>query len=290
MVFIPRNGIFKRLCLEAVQHPTEQFFMIVDEINRGDIPRIFGELLTVLEKNKRGTAVTLPLSCETFIVPENIFLIGTMNTADRSIALLDAALRRRFGFLELMPDSTVFGNAAVDGISLGAWLNALNARIREYVGRDARNLQIGHSYFIDRQGRPIADMAVLARVIREDIIPLLEEYCYEDYSALTDILGSSLVDREKQAIREELFSSSRFEDLRQALLAPFAEMTTSLEAVASDAEAPVREEIPETDDTTGDKSEGSSSLWFAKPAAVYCGSIQPPGFPFPRLAHLIAPC
>ncbi|HEX2950260.1 MAG TPA: AAA family ATPase [Armatimonadota bacterium] len=260
MSFIPRDGIFKRLCLEAAQHSTEQYFLIIDEINRGDIPRIFGELLTVLEKNKRGTAVTLPLSCETFVVPTNIFLIGTMNTADRSIALLDAALRRRFGFLELMPDSTVFGNAAVDGISLGAWLNALNARIRGHIGRDARNLQIGHSYFLDHQGRPIAEMAILARVIREDIIPLLEEYCYEDYGALTDILGSNLVDRDRQSVREELFLPSRFEDLRHALLASFAEMTTSPEAIAADAEAPVQEELPETDETAGDTSEGASTL------------------------------
>ena len=106
MTFRLRHGVFKRLCKDAEQAAERKFFLIVDEINRGDIPRIFGELLTVLEQDKRGKAVMLPVSGETFRVPPNVFLIGTMNTADRSISLLDSALRRRFGFVELMPDSS----------------------------------------------------------------------------------------------------------------------------------------------------------------------------------------
>src|SRR5262249_35268057 len=113
MAFQPRDGVFKGLCKDAERAPRDRFFLLVDEINRGDIPRIFGELLTILEKDKRGKSILLPVSGDTFRVPPNVFVIGTMNTADRSISLLDAALRRRFGFVELMPDSSVLRNHAV---------------------------------------------------------------------------------------------------------------------------------------------------------------------------------
>jgi len=125
-------------------------------INRGDIPRIFGELLTILEKDKRTNRIVLPVSQEIFTIPRNVFVIGTMNTADRSISLLDAALRRRFGFIEMMPDGTVLRDSVVAGIPLRAWFDALNTRIREHVGRDARNLQIGHSYLM-QGGSPMTN-------------------------------------------------------------------------------------------------------------------------------------
>jgi len=181
MAFELRDGVFKCLCKDAINAPEHNFYLIVDEINRGDIPRIFGELLTTLEIDKRKKGVVLPVSQSVFIVPPNVFLVGTMNTADRSISLLDAALRRRFGFVEMMPDGTLLADTLVSGIVLNAWFNALNERIRQHVGRDARNLQIGHSYLM-QSGRPIKDIAALKRAIRDDIIPLLEEYCYEDYA------------------------------------------------------------------------------------------------------------
>src|SRR4029453_3855592 len=142
MAFALRDGIFKLLCRDAEAQPERQFYLIIDEINRGDIPRIFGELLTVLEKDKRGQTLLLGVSGDPFRVPENVFIVATMNTADRSIALLDAALRRRFGFIGLIPDTKVLGNANVSGLPLGRWLEALNSRVREHAGRDARNLQI----------------------------------------------------------------------------------------------------------------------------------------------------
>ena len=227
-----RDGVFKKLCNDAVDSPNRQFFLIVDEINRGDIPRIFGELLTTLEKDKRGKRVVLPVSQEHFAVPKNIYLIGTMNTADRSISLVDTALRRRFGWVEFMPDSSVLKDSSVAGIALKAWLDALNARIREFVGRDARNLQIGHSYLM-QGGSPIRDLATLKRAIRDDIVPLLEEYCYEDFNALSNILGDQLVDSQEERICDELFDEGQEDAFRQALLTPFAEISTSSEAISS---------------------------------------------------------
>jgi 5-methylcytosine-specific restriction protein B len=231
IAFRLRDGAFKRLVKEATQAPERRFFLIVDEINRGDIPRIFGELLTVLEKDKRGKAIVLPVSGETFRVPSNVFLIGTMNTADRSISLLDAALRRRFGFIELMPEPSVLRDAVVSGIPLGPWLEALNRRICEHVGRDARNLQVGHSYLLQGE-RPLKDMAAFKRALRDDIIPLLEEYCYEDLAALQNILGNGLVDMDKWRIRHELFEDGQETDLVQALVDP--EIMASPEALSSE--------------------------------------------------------
>ena len=235
MHFILRDGIFKKLCNDAGTQPDHKFYLIIDEINRGDIPRIFGELLTVLEKDKRGKTILLPLTGRQFRVPGNVFIIGTMNTADRSIALLDTALRRRFGFIELMPDISILGDTMVDEIPLGLWLKSLNERICEYVGRDARNLQIGHSYLLEK-GRPVGDFATFAKMLREDILPLLEEYCYEDYATLEKILGSSLIDGQKQQVRQELFDSSNRSLLIQALLEPTPDMITSTQALTSAAQ------------------------------------------------------
>jgi 5-methylcytosine-specific restriction enzyme B len=188
-------------------------------------------LFTVLEKDKRDKPVVLPLSGKRFQIPKNVFIIGTMNTADRSIALLDTALRRRFGFIELMPDTSVLGDSNIEGIPLGPWLDALNRRICEYIGRDARNRQIGHSYLMEGS-KPIASFQRFVRVLQEDILPLLQEYCYEDYSTLEKILGSAVVDTEAQQIREDLFDESNQEQLIQALLAPNPEIATSSQAVS----------------------------------------------------------
>ena len=232
MSFTLRDGIFKEVCRDAEAQPERQFYLIIDEINRGDIPRIFGELLTIIEKDKRGKTVVLPLSRSAFRVPPNVFLIGTMNTADRSIALLDTALRRRFGFIELMPDVSLLDQASVSEIPLGPWLEALNRRICEHVGRDARNLQIGHSFLMEG-GKPVKDATRFFQVVRDEIIPLLEEYCYEDYDALHAILGEGLVDLTNRAIRHDLFEEPIRQELVQALLAPCPDILTSLKAAAT---------------------------------------------------------
>lgn len=229
--FARRDGIFRQLCHDAVQASSRRFVLLVDEINRGDIPRIFGELLTLLEIDKRGcSGVRLHLSGEWFTVPPNVWIIGTMNTADRSIALLDVALRRRFGFIELMPDADVFGSARVgDSLLLGPWLRALNRRVRESIGRDARNLQIGHAYLLE-QGVPVTALDKFSQVLSDDIVPLLEEYCYEDYTTLARILGPGLVDEANQCVRHELFAAGRGPELLEVLLAMDPEIATLTDA------------------------------------------------------------
>jgi len=252
LVFERRDGVFKRLCKQASKQDKQNFYLIIDEINRGDIPRIFGELITILEKDKRGIQVFLPISDESFVVPDNVYIIGTMNTADRSIALLDAALRRRFGFIELMPDPSILGDTIIRGIPLRPWLEALNQRILQTIGRDARNLQIGHAYFLEKD-RPVAEFSHLARIIQDDLLPLLEEYCYEDYEALERILGKGLIDRENQRVRHELFETIKYDDLIQALLSPFPEIGTSAKAVSIERETPiVEDEISEDLDSLND--------------------------------------
>lgn len=247
LTFESRKGIFKSICDDARKFETKKFILLIDEINRGDIPRIFGELLTLLELDKRGMSLNLPQSGERFDVPKNVYVLGTMNTADRSIALLDTALRRRFGFVELMPDMTVFAGAVVDGgIPLGPWLNALNERIREHMGRDGRNLQVGHAYLL-KGGKPVTDYLKFVQILAEDLVPLLEEYCYEDYSALSRILGNGLVDEQRQCIREELFKPERREELVQALLSSSPDIVTALEVTSTE---PVDElEDVDTEDT-----------------------------------------
>jgi 5-methylcytosine-specific restriction protein B len=253
--FTLRDGIFKEVCRDAEAQPERQFFLIIDEINRGDIPRIFGDLLTIIEKEKRGKTVVLPLSRTAFRVPLNLLLIGTMNTADRSIALLDTALRRRFGFIQLMPDVSLLDQASVSEIPLGPWLEALNRRICEHVGRDARNLQIGHSFLLERD-KPVKDATRFFQIVRDEIIPLLEEYCYEDYDALHGILGEGLVDLTNRSIRHDLFEEPFRPELVQALLAPCPEILTSLKAVTTIAPD---QDLAEPDEGDEDAQEGTTS-------------------------------
>lgn len=252
LAFEPRRGIFAALCERASATPDKRFYLMIDEINRGDIPRIFGELLTVLEKDKRGKPITLPLTGEDLVVPPNVFVVGTMNTADRSVALLDAALRRRFAFIELMPDPLVLGGTNVAGLALGPWLAELNRRIVRHVGRDARNLQIGHSYLL-RGGGPVEDAGRFVELLRDDIIPLLQEYCYEDFDALEKILGGTIVLREEQRFNEALLHPSRRHDLIEALLISFDVIAATSGAVEADADGPEDTTDEVDDDDPGDE-------------------------------------
>jgi len=256
MVFEARDGIFKRLCEDAGHQPNKHFFLVVDEINRGDLPRIFGELLTTIEYDKRDRSIKLPITGSSFAVPRNVYLIGTMNTADRSISLIDTALRRRFGFVELLPDSSLLGGRKAGELLLGAWLDALNMRLRRHLKRDARNLQIGHAYLMPPQ--PITSVAEFARVLRDDLIPLLEEYCYDDFGTLREILGKDLVDAEAGRIREEIFDANRESDLIQAV--SFEEMLPLLLDQASADESLIDEssDVPVDDDDNHDDTSSVS--------------------------------
>lgn len=185
-------------------------------------------------------------------MPDNVYVIGTMNTADRSIALLDAALRRRFGFIELMPDSGVLKKAKVEGLPLGPWLDALNGKILEHLSRDGRNLQVGHSYLLAGE-KPLSDADTFTRVLREDIVPLLEEYCYEDYETLYNILGGKIVLRSRKCINEEIFLPDRRDELFDALAAQAPEIKASSAAIASEADE--ADELDEDLDTDDDDDE-----------------------------------
>jgi 5-methylcytosine-specific restriction protein B len=194
------DGIFKRVCSAAARERAKPFVLFIDEINRGNLPRIFGELITVLEADKRETEVYLPQSKKGFSVPENVYIVGTMNTADRSIKVLDAAIRRRFAFHELMPDSSLLAGQRFGALALDDLLDHLNTLIASKIGREK---QIGHSFFLV-DDEPVSDIDEFAKRFRYEVIPLLQEYCYEDYRALADYLGTELVDRDAQEIRTEV--------------------------------------------------------------------------------------
>jgi len=216
MVFKPRDGIFKKLCQDAAKTPDRPHYLIIDEINRGDVPRIFGELMTVLELDKRDQKILLPLAAGVLSVPRNLYIIGTMNTADRSIALLDAALRRRFAFVELMPDPTLLRHLQAGPLGLAEWLAALNQRLRMHLAHDGRSRQVGHAYLLT--ALPVSSVAAFARVLRDEIVPLLQEYCGDEFIILQEILGTGLVDAAGATIRHDLFEPNREDDLVAAVM------------------------------------------------------------------------
>lgn len=199
-----RPGIFKILCNKALKDEERNYVLIADEINRGNISRVFGELITLLEPSKRLGAqeertTVLPYSGEPFGVPDNLYVLGTMNTADRSLTQIDTALRRRFEFVEVSPDPSLIEPAILEtdegAIELRLILEAMNARIGALYDRDHA---IGHSYLMG-----VDSFAELKNRFELKIIPLLQEYFYDDYSKIRLVLNDTS-DTDGFVVREDL--------------------------------------------------------------------------------------
>lgn len=201
-------GVFKEFCDNAksitrtstgiestvIEENTEPYVFIIDEINRGNISKIFGELITLIESTKRAgmpeaASAILPYSGDEFSVPSNVYILGTMNTADRSIALMDTALRRRFQFVEMMPDSDVLRKIhadKVEDLDVAAMLDKINERIEYLYDREHT---IGHAFFTDLKDD--ATLEKLQSIFEKSVIPLLQEYFYEDYQKIQLVLGDN---------------------------------------------------------------------------------------------------
>lgn len=198
------DGIFKRFCEHARKSYAEtdengkpkRYVFIIDEINRGNISKIFGELITLIEPNKRERErevlpVVLPYSVKPFTVPNNVDIIGTMNTADRSLVQIDTALRRRFDFIEMMPQYDILKVVKFDGVDIDIpkMLEAINQRIECLYDREH---MIGHSYFMDlNENSSIED---LNWIFKSRIVPLLQEYFFDDYDKIKAILNDKADD------------------------------------------------------------------------------------------------
>jgi 5-methylcytosine-specific restriction protein B len=182
-----KPGVFKRICKRAESDPEHQYALVIDEINRGNISKIFGELISLVELDKRKgcdneLTVTLPYSGLPFTVPSNVDIIGTMNTADRSLTHIDVALRRRFEFKELRTDYSLLPNN-VDDINIKHMLYAMNQRVELLLDRDHI---LGHAIFMK-----ISSLGELAHVFKTNVMPLLEEYFFDDWDRINQVLGKN---------------------------------------------------------------------------------------------------
>ena len=185
------EGVFYRFCQKASNDPDREYFFLIDEINRGNLSKIFGELMMLIESDHRGEKITLAYNGMPFYVPENLYIIGMMNTADRSLAMIDYALRRRFSFFEMEPAFTSEGfqnyQSALDNETFNALVEQVKALNRE-ITADASlgsGFRIGHSYFCNLQPDTIDD-SWLYGVVEYELIPLLKEYWFDEPMKVKD--------------------------------------------------------------------------------------------------------
>ncbi|TDE20017.1 restriction endonuclease [Vibrio owensii] len=222
-------GEFLKLCRRAEQDPTHQYAIFIDEINRGNISKIFGELISLVEIDKRAQAenplsINLAYSGQAFSVPSNVDIIGTMNTADRSLALMDTALRRRFEFMEMMPNAALFSaEYAIDfghqkSIDLGRLLTTINERIEVLYDREH---MLGHAFFYpaylaSKAGEHETALEQLKCAFQSKVLPLLQEYFHDDWSKIRLVLGDNQKRNDrKQAVEELQFVHQRNIDYKR---------------------------------------------------------------------------
>ncbi len=204
------DGIFKKICDSADKDDANDYLLIIDEINRGNVSKIFGELITLIEDDKRDTySLDLAYSKKSFTVPKNLYILGTMNTADKSLIQIDTALRRRFAFVELPPNYDlpelglkidVMIKDKIVKKSLKELLEKLNEILRS---KQLRDKQIGHSYFLK-----IKKIEDLQFVFQYEIIPLLQDYFYDNYEKLADVLGEKLISKTKMSVNKDVITDS----------------------------------------------------------------------------------
>ncbi|WP_432004652.1 McrB family protein [Streptomyces parvus] len=192
-----KKGVFLRVCAAAEKYPDETFLMVVDEINRGDLPRVLGELITLLELDKRGSvSITLPTSGRELTVPPNVRIIGTMNSADRSVSHIDSAIRRRFAFLDVPPDLDAL-DGEVEGLGLAPLLEGLNERLDTHFGPDHL---LGQAYLLS-DDRPLATVEQLSHAFHHEIVPLVTDYCLGRPEMLRAVLGELVDDKTGRVVQ-----------------------------------------------------------------------------------------
>lgn len=189
------NGVFKTIADNAIKDNENNYVIIIDEINRANISKVFGELITLIEDDKRWgeinqTCVTLP-SGEIFAVPNNLYILGTMNSSDKSISLIDAALRRRFEFIEQRPDASLIKNSLLKKVFV-----VLNERLADDL--DSTDLLIGHSYFMGKSSDDLVE------ILNRSIIPLLYEYFYDNRKKVANVLNEVLKSTDIEIVNEKL--------------------------------------------------------------------------------------
>jgi len=207
------DGIFKKICTYARNDSKNDYLLIIDEINRGNVSKIFGELITLIEDDKRDKlSLNLAYSKKPFTVPKNLYILGTMNTADKSLVQIDTALRRRFAFVELMTNYDLpqlefkIDVTDKDGKTSKKSLNQLLEKLNDIlISKKLRDKQIGHSYFLK-----ISSVEDLKFTFQYEIIPLLQDYFFGEFDKLADVLGDKLISKDQMKINEDVFKDENF--------------------------------------------------------------------------------